>query len=200
MTYHGWWQPSAVRRGAWPLLRFVVAAVAATSPVAAQDRGRGRDVVDSLAQARDSASSHRVDQTSPSESPPATSDDPVLEARTRAIAAQLRCPVCQGLSIQDSPSELAQEMKALVREQLVQGRSADEIKRYFVARYGEWILLQPDARGFNLAIYILPLLALVCGIAVVALLVRRWTAGRAVFAGDDGSAEESEHALEAARD
>lgn len=71
--------------------------------------------------------------------------DPVLEARTNAVAAQLRCPVCQGVSIQDSPAELAQQMRDLVREQLRTGKSPDEVKAYFVSKYGEWILLQPRA-------------------------------------------------------
>src|SRR5690554_2720698 len=71
--------------------------------------------------------------------------DTALERRTRELASQLRCPVCQGLSIQDSPTELAQDMKAVVREQLAQGKSEEEVTAYFVEKYGEWILLQPKA-------------------------------------------------------
>ena len=56
---------------------------------------------------------------------PRVTTDSVLEARTSAVAAQLRCPVCQGLSIQDSPSELAQSMRVLVRDQFVQGKTPD---------------------------------------------------------------------------
>ncbi|MBI4408850.1 MAG: cytochrome c-type biogenesis protein CcmH [Gemmatimonadetes bacterium] len=110
-------------------------------------------------------------------SAPAAAQDtpPDLEARTRLVASQLRCPVCQGLSIQDSPSELAQEMKQVVRAQLAAGRTPDEVKAYFVARYGEWILLEPEPRGFNLAVYLLPVLALLAGLAVVGVVVRRWT-------------------------
>lgn len=107
----------------------------------------------------------------------ATPRDSVLEGRTSAVAAQLRCPVCQGLSIQDSPSELAQSMRSLVRDQLAAGKTPDEVKAYFVSKYGEWILLAPKARGFNLIAYALPVLVVVCGGAVVAVAVRRWTSG-----------------------
>ncbi|MFW6078670.1 MAG: cytochrome c-type biogenesis protein, partial [Gemmatimonadota bacterium] len=77
-----------------------------------------------------------------------------LEALTREVSSQLRCVVCQGLSIEDSPSDLAREMKSVVRDQLAAGRSPEQVKQYFVDTYGEWILLEPEATGFNLAVYI----------------------------------------------
>jgi cytochrome c-type biogenesis protein CcmH len=107
------------------------------------------------------------------QSPPPETDS-VLEARTSALASQLRCPVCQGESIQDSPSALAQEMRALVRDQLAAGRTPDEVKAYFVARYGEWILLEPRARGINLVVYLAPFLVIVGGGLLIAFAVRRW--------------------------
>lgn len=106
--------------------------------------------------------------------------DTALESRVRAVASELRCPVCQGESIQDSPAALAQEMKAIVREQLAAGRTPDEVKAYFVEKYGEWILLRPKARGWNVLVYVLPLLVLVGGAFVIARAMRRWsgTSGR----------------------
>jgi cytochrome c-type biogenesis protein CcmH len=101
--------------------------------------------------------------------------DTALAALTRSVAAQLRCPVCQGLSLADSPSELALEMKDVVRDQLAAGRTPDEVKAYFVAKYGEWILLEPPRRGVNLLAYALPAIALVGGLGVVWLALRRWT-------------------------
>lgn len=98
-----------------------------------------------------------------------------LDANTRAVASQLRCPVCQGLSLQDSPSELAQEMRTLVRQQLAQGKSQDEVKAYFVARYGEWILMAPEKHGFNWVVYALPFLVLVGGAWVLIVALKRWT-------------------------
>ena len=103
--------------------------------------------------------------------------DSALEARTSAVASQLRCPVCQGLSIQDSPSDLSRSMRAVVRDQLAQGKSPEEVKAYFVSKYGEWILLEPKARGFNLLAYAVPLLVVVGGGLVILLAVRRWTSG-----------------------
>lgn len=101
--------------------------------------------------------------------------DTALERRTSELASQLRCPVCQGLSIQDSPSELAQQMRGVVRDQLAAGRTPEEVKRYFTEKYGEWILLEPEARGFNMLVYILPVAAIVAGAAIVVVAVRRWS-------------------------
>lgn len=103
-------------------------------------------------------------------------EDSALEARTTALASRLRCPVCQGESIQDSPSELAQNMRAVVREQLREGKSPQEIEAYFVSKYGEWILLEPRMTGLNVLLYVLPVLLVVGGLALVVVLVRRWTA------------------------
>jgi cytochrome c-type biogenesis protein CcmH len=97
-----------------------------------------------------------------------------LEAQVRDIAAQLRCPVCQGLSVADSPSELANEMRTLVREQLQQGKTRAQVLEYFAQRYGEWILLAPPKHGFNLIIWVLPFVLLPVGAAVVYLGARRW--------------------------
>lgn len=104
-----------------------------------------------------------------------TAADSTLEARTSALAATLRCPVCQGESIQDSPSELAQQMRAVVRDRLRAGESPDEVKAYFVSRYGEWILLEPKMTGLNILLYVLPVALVVGGLGLVVVLVRRWT-------------------------
>ena len=101
--------------------------------------------------------------------------DSVLEARTAEVAAQLRCPVCQGLSIQDSPSELSQQMRAVVKDQLRAGKSPDEVKAYFISKYGEWILLEPKPRGFNVLVYALPVALVLAGLGVIAMAVRKWT-------------------------
>ncbi|MEO7456474.1 MAG: cytochrome c-type biogenesis protein CcmH [Gemmatimonadaceae bacterium] len=107
-----------------------------------------------------------------------TPRDSALEARTSDVARQLRCPVCQGLSIQDSPSELSQSMRAVVRDQLAAGKSPDEVKDYFVSKYGEWILLAPAAHGFNIVAYALPVLVVVGGCVLIAIAVRRWTGAK----------------------
>lgn len=98
-----------------------------------------------------------------------------LEEEVRRIAAELRCVVCQNLSVADSPSELAQQMRTLIREQLQQGKTAEEIKDYFVSRYGEWVLLSPTPKGFNLLVWLLPFVAVGSGIVLAAFLLHRWT-------------------------
>lgn len=117
-------------------------------------------------------------QQMPAGAPPAAAPvsarDSLVDAQTRAIASQLRCPVCQGQSLQDSGSELAREMRGLISDQLRSGKSPDEVKAYFVSKYGEWILLEPEVHGFNTAVYLLPILALLAGAAVVLFAVRRW--------------------------
>ena len=102
--------------------------------------------------------------------------DSALEARTTAVASTLRCPVCQGESIQDSPSELAKQMRAVVRDRLRSGETPAQVKAYFVSRYGEWILLEPTMTGLNILLYVLPVVLVVGGLALIAFLVRRWTA------------------------
>jgi cytochrome c-type biogenesis protein CcmH len=101
--------------------------------------------------------------------------DSVVAARTKHIAAQLRCPVCQGLSLQESQSELSHQMKGVIKDQIVAGKTDEQVMNYFVAKYGEWILLEPPAHGFNLAVYLLPFIMLFGGMAVLYTSVKRWT-------------------------
>ncbi len=97
-----------------------------------------------------------------------------LEEQTRKIASELRCPVCQNLSAGDSPSELAQQMRAIILQQLKEGKSPDQIKAYFVSKYGEWVLLAPEPKGFSLLVWVLPFVALAAGILIVIFVVARW--------------------------
>ena len=99
----------------------------------------------------------------------------VPEQTVHDVSAQLRCVVCQNLSVADSPSEMAAQMRAIVRERLEAGETPEQVREYFVARYGEWILLAPRRSGFNLLVWWFPVAALAIGFTVVALLLRRWT-------------------------
>lgn len=107
--------------------------------------------------------------------PPANPGDSALEAQTTAVATTLRCPVCQGESIQESPAELAQQMRTVVRDKLKAGETPDQIRAYFVSKYGEWILLEPKMTGLNIALYALPVILIGGGIVLIVFLVRRWT-------------------------
>jgi cytochrome c-type biogenesis protein CcmH len=96
-----------------------------------------------------------------------------LEEQAQLLAAELRCPVCQNLSVGDSPSEMANQMRELVREKLKNGESPEQIRAYFVSRYGEWILLAPTRQGFNWVAWLLPFGAILGGVGVIGFVVRR---------------------------
>ena len=65
------------------------------------------------------------------------------EGRSDALARELRCPDCQGLSVADSPTQSAAEIRRQIDEMLAAGASPDDVRAHFVARYGDWILLAP---------------------------------------------------------
>ncbi|UCF20832.1 MAG: cytochrome c-type biogenesis protein CcmH [Gemmatimonadota bacterium] len=122
------------------------------------------------------------------ESPAVTTEqvDPALEEQVREIAANLRCPTCRALSVLDSPSGMAQEMRGLIRDQLLSGKTPDEVTAYFVERYGEWILLQPKAEGFNWTVWLLPVLLLAGGLVFVLMTARRWVQQGQARAAEEG--------------
>ena len=102
----------------------------------------------------------------------------VSDDEVREIAFQLRCVVCQNLSVADSPSETASQMRQIIRERLALGESRQQILDYFVSKYGEWILLSPPRRGFNLVVWGLPFAGLLAGFVVIAIVLRRWSRSR----------------------
>ncbi len=102
----------------------------------------------------------------------------VSDEQVREIAFQLRCVVCQNLSVADSPSETASQMRQIIRERLALGESREQILDYFVSKYGEWILLSPPRRGFNLVVWGLPFAGLLAGLVTIAVVVRRWSRSR----------------------
>ena len=95
-------------------------------------------------------------------------------ARAHAIASDLRCPVCQGLSVADSPSETAKAIYDDVRRRVDAGESDSEIRAYYVGRYGQWILLRPETSGMGALVWLLPVTALFLGVGGLALAFRRW--------------------------
>jgi cytochrome c-type biogenesis protein CcmH len=90
--------------------------------------------------------------------------------RAATLAAELRCPDCQGLSVADSPTASAREIRRQIDELVAAGATDDEVRAHFVARYGEWIRLAPSGT----AVWLIPFGVVVAGLALLgAWLVRR---------------------------
>jgi cytochrome c-type biogenesis protein CcmH len=83
--------------------------------------------------------------------------------------------VCQSLSVADSPSETANQMRGIIRERLAAGESPEQVRAYFVEKYGDWILLSPPKSGFTLLVWVLPYVGLGIGLILITVLVRRWS-------------------------
>ena len=105
--------------------------------------------------------------------PPAAT--PVSEQIVQDVASQLRCVVCQSLSVADSPSETANQMRGIIRERLAAGESPERVRAYFVEKYGDWILLSPPKSGFTLLVWVVPFVALGIGLVLVVVVLRRWS-------------------------
>ena len=101
----------------------------------------------------------------PKEAAPAA--DPLLEQRVMAIAAELRCLVCQNQTIADSNAELAADLRNQVREKVRQGQSDGEIIDFMVARYGDFVLYRPPFKATTLLLWLGPLLLLATGLAIL---------------------------------
>jgi len=99
--------------------------------------------------------------------------DPALEARARAISQELRCLVCQNQSIDDSNADLAHDLRVIVRERLAAGDSDQQVKDYLVARYGDFVLLDPPFRARTLILWLGPAALLALGAIVIAVVLRR---------------------------
>jgi len=113
-----------------------------------------------------------------------------LEGRTRAVASTLRCPSCQDLSVADSPSAIAREIRLDIARRLRAGQSPAAIRAYYVSRYGAWMLLSPPKSGLTLGAWLLPLLLLAAGLATIVVAVRRWTADAPLPAASAGGQED----------
>lgn len=88
------------------------------------------------------------------------------DERVKRIVAEIRCPVCQGLSVADSPSETAREMRALVVARVAEGRTDQEIRDEFRRSYGEWVFLAPPTQGAAALMWLLPIALVAAGIAL----------------------------------
>ena len=102
-----------------------------------------------------------------------TSDDPVLEKRVLEVSENLRCLVCQNQTIADSNAELAVDLRNQVREKLKAGQSEDEIMKYMVARYGDFVLFNPQMKSSTWLLWFGPLLMLAGGVWILIVSLRK---------------------------
>lgn len=102
-----------------------------------------------------------------------------LERRTHEVGLLLRCPVCQGSSVSDSPSSTAINMKNEVRDLMAAGYDEQQVLDYFEAAYGQFVLMKPKAEGFNLLVWIGPGVLMLAGLGVVVMTVRKKDPGQA---------------------
>ncbi|MBI3608526.1 MAG: cytochrome c-type biogenesis protein CcmH [Nitrospirae bacterium] len=106
----------------------------------------------------------------------ATIDETEIDVKTREVAKTLRCTVCQSESIWESGSPFARQVRENIRDRVEQGQSADEIRAYFLSRYGDYILMQPPARGVNWVVWIGPFVVLIVGGFFLYRTLNRWVA------------------------
>ena len=99
--------------------------------------------------------------------------DAALETRARAINKQLRCLVCQNQSIDNSNAGLAADMRSIVRERIAAGDSDSAVMDFFVARYGDWVLLDPPFKARTLVLWLGPFVLLALGATGVLVFLRR---------------------------
>ena len=97
-----------------------------------------------------------------------------LDQRVYDVASQLKCLVCQGESVADSPATLSLQMRSVIRQQLQSGKSEQEVIQYFVSRYGDRILLSPPLQGLTLLAWLVPITLMICGMLFVFVVLRNW--------------------------
>ena len=97
-----------------------------------------------------------------------------LDQRVHDVASQLKCLVCQGESVADSPATLSQQMRGVIRQQLQSGKSEQEVIQYFVSRYGDRILLSPPWQGLTLLAWLVPIALMLGGALLLFYVLKNW--------------------------
>ncbi len=111
-----------------------------------------------------------------------------LDQQAQDVASQLKCPVCQGESVADSPSTIARQMRAVIRQQLQARKSKQQVIQYFVDRYGDQIIWSPPWQGFFLIAWLVPITLLLAGAVLLFFILRNWRAATPL----DATTEEQE--------
>lgn len=97
------------------------------------------------------------------------------DSKVYEIADELMCPVCSGQTVANSNSDLARDMRSIIKKMLKQGKTEEQIISYFTERYGDTILASPPKRGVNLILWLLPLTGLIAGFAFLVIYLRNET-------------------------
>ncbi len=100
---------------------------------------------------------------------PTPSDDEV-----NAVAKELFCPVCENTPLDVCPTEACKQWRALIRQQLAEGKTKEEIHQYFVVQYGARVLSEPPREGLNWLVYIVPPVLFVAGVVILFSVFRSW--------------------------
>lgn len=114
-----------------------------------------------------------------------------LDQRTYEVASQLQCPVCNGESVADASTQVAAEMRDVIRHKLSQGESEQQVLQYFHDNYGDTILENPPKQGFTMIIWAGPVVGLLLGLFLLRSAATHWRAmapARVALAGDAGDA------------
>jgi cytochrome c-type biogenesis protein CcmH len=112
-----------------------------------------------------------------------------LDEQVQNVASQLKCPVCQGESVANSPALIAQQMRGVIRQQLQSGKSEQEVIAYFVDRYGEQIVWSPPWQGFTLLAWLMPIVLLLIGVLLLFFTLHDWRISSRSHATLGGEAE-----------
>jgi len=101
----------------------------------------------------------------------------ITDDDVNAIARQLYCPVCDNVPLDVCGTQACADWREEIRTQLEQGRTPQEIKTYFVERYGRRVLAVPERRGVDLLLWVLPVAGVAAGAVVLAVVLRRMAPG-----------------------
>ncbi len=123
-----------------------------------------------------------------------TKSEHPVETQMRAIAENLRCPVCQGQNVYDSNSDLALQMKQTIREKLSAGETPPQIIGFFTERYGNYVLMAPPQRGMHWGLWIGPFVLVLIGGAAIAWRVAR--SRQQIITGSQGNTYQDVERLE----
>ena len=126
----------------------------------------------------------------------AQADIPAMERRAQALNKSIMCPVCPGESIDQSQVALAVQMRGIVDEKLAAGWTDEQVREFFVERYGPSVLLEPPAEGISLAVWLLPPVGVALAIAVFVLALRHMRSRPEESSIDDGDDTMSEDELQ----